>query len=55
MAFNLTEIRILGSKIEPLRTLVAAAGVESAAAGVRSLYRNGAPDEIRTPNLLIRS
>jgi hypothetical protein len=55
MAFNLTEIRILGSKIEPLRTLVAAAGVESAAADVRSLYRNGAPDEIRTPNLLIRS
>jgi hypothetical protein len=31
-----TEIRILGSKTELLRTLVAAAGVESAAAGVRS-------------------
>jgi hypothetical protein len=30
-----TEIRILGSKTELLRTLVAAAGVESAAAGVR--------------------
>src|SRR3977135_637845 len=31
-----TEIRILGSKTELLRTLVVAAGVESAAAGVRS-------------------
>jgi site-specific DNA recombinase len=31
-----TEIRIMGSKTELLRTLVAAAGVESAAVGVRS-------------------
>lgn len=31
-----SEIRIMGSKTELLRTLVAAAGVESAAAGVRS-------------------
>ena len=31
-----SEIRILGTKTELLRTLVAAAGVESAAAGVRS-------------------
>jgi hypothetical protein len=30
-----SEIRILGTKTELLRTLVAAAGVESAAAGVR--------------------
>jgi site-specific DNA recombinase len=31
-----SEIRILGTKTELLRTLVAAAGVESAAGGVRS-------------------
>ncbi|MGD9656208.1 MAG: zinc ribbon domain-containing protein [Methylocystis sp.] len=35
-AVNPTEIRILGSKIELLPTRVVAAGVESAAAGVRS-------------------
>jgi site-specific DNA recombinase len=31
-----SEIRIVGTKTDPLRTLVAATGVESAAAGVRS-------------------
>jgi hypothetical protein len=49
-----SEIRILGTKTELLRTLVAAAGVETAAAGVRSLYRNGAPDTIRTCGLRLR-
>jgi hypothetical protein len=50
-----SEIRVLGAKTELPRTLAAAASVESAVVGVRSLYRNGAPEEIRTPDPQIRS
>jgi site-specific DNA recombinase len=46
-----TEIRIMGSKTELLRTLAAAASVESAGLAFAVLYRSGAPGEIRTPDL----
>lgn len=45
-----TEIRIMGSKTELLRTLVAAAGVESTAAGVRSFIPKWRPSADETDN-----
>ena len=48
------EVRIMGSKSELLRTLVAASSVETAAFGVQNSVRNGAPDRIRTCDLRLR-
>jgi hypothetical protein len=45
-----SEIRILGTKTELLRTLVAAAGVESAAAGVRSFIPKWRAIQNKTAN-----
>jgi len=45
-----TEIRILGTKTKLLRTLVAAAGVESAAAGVRSFIPKWRAIQNKTAN-----
>ena len=44
-----SEIRILGTKTELLRTLVAAAGVESAAGGVRSFIPKWRPGRDSNP------
>ena len=45
-----SEIRIMGSKTELLRTLAAAASVESAAVGVRSFIPKWRPDVDETEN-----
>jgi site-specific DNA recombinase len=44
------EIRVMGAKSALLRTLVAASSAKSAGFGVPSSVRNGAPEEIRTPD-----
>ena len=46
------EIRIMGSKSELLRTLVAASRAKTASFGGDSVFRSGVPDEIRTCDLL---
>jgi hypothetical protein len=48
------EVRIMGSKIELLRTLVAASSAKTAGFGVPSFVPN-APEEIRTTDPQIRS
>jgi site-specific DNA recombinase len=42
------EVRIMGSKSELLRTLVAASSAKTAGFGVPVLFRSAAPDTIRT-------
>jgi site-specific DNA recombinase len=42
------KLRIMGSKSELLRTLVAASSAKTPGFGVPSSYRSGAPDTIRT-------
>ena len=43
------------TKARSCARVIAATSARSAGLGVPSLYRSGAPEEIRTPNLLIRS
>jgi hypothetical protein len=52
---NAKEVRIMGSKSELLRTLVAASSAKTVGFGVPVLYRSGAHEEIRTPAPQIRS
>src|SRR5215471_21465398 len=49
------EVRIMGSKGELLRTLVAASSAKTADFECPVLFRSGAPEEIRTPDPQIRS
>ena len=49
------EVRIMGSKSVLLRTLVAASSAKRQVLECPILYRNGAPEEIRTPDPQIRS
>jgi hypothetical protein len=55
LPIELKHLRILGTKTELLRTLVAAAGVESAAAGVRSFTEMARPKgfEPLTPRFVV--
>jgi hypothetical protein len=49
------ELRIMGSKSELLRALVAASSAKTEGFGVPSSVRSGAPDTIRTCDLCLRS